>query len=113
MKFLIVEDNPSVRRVLRRILSPFGGEILECAEGATALQIYCAERPDYVLMDINLGESDGIAATKEITGFDRNAKVIIVTNFDEKDLRQAADEAGAIGFVAKENLGEVQTFLKP
>jgi CheY-like chemotaxis protein len=113
MKLLIVEDNPSVRRVLKMMIGPLADEILECADGPESVRLYQAEHPDYVLMDVNLGETDGIEATRRIKQFDPAAKVIIVTNFDEADLRRAASEAGAIGFVPKENLNELQDLLMP
>lgn len=112
MKLLIVENNPSVRRILKTVVSNLADEILECEDADESILIYRAEHPDYVLMDINLGKTNGIEATRQINNFDPNAKVIIITNYDEIDLRQAASEAGAIGFVAKEDLGQLQMFLK-
>jgi CheY-like chemotaxis protein len=87
MKLLIVEDNPSVRRILKMIVKSLANDILECADGAESVDIYRSEKPDIVLMDINLGETDGITATRQIRTFDPQAKVIIVTNFDESALR--------------------------
>jgi CheY-like chemotaxis protein len=112
MKLLIVEDNPSVRRLLKKVVKGLADDILECADGLEGVRLYQSERPDFVLMDINLRETDGIAATRNIRTFDPQAKVIIVTNYDEPDLRQAAAEAGAIGFVPKENLSQLHAFLK-
>lgn len=112
MKLLIVEDNPSVRRIIKSFAAQYADEILECENGEESFLLYCNQRPDFVLMDINLGETDGIEATRKITQFDSQAKVIIVTNYDEADLRQLANEAGAIGFVPKENLNLLNTILK-
>ena len=112
MKLLIVEDNPSVRRILKMFAAQFANEILECADGEESVKIYRAEKPDFVLMDINLGETDGINATRQIKNYDSNAKIIIVTSYDEPDLRQAATEAGAIGYVVKEDLSLLNTILK-
>lgn len=112
MKLLIVEDNLSVRRIIRSFAAQYADEILECENGEESYFLYCDHRPDFVLMDINLGNTDGIAATRKITQFDSQAKVIIVTNYDEPDLRQLSNEAGAFGFVAKENLNELEIFLK-
>ena len=113
MKLLIVEDNPSVRRILKTVVKSFADEICECADGDLAVTIYLAEKPDFVLMDINLhGETNGIAATSRIRAFDPQAKIIMVTSYDEKDLREAATEAGAIGFVLKDDLSSLNVFLK-
>jgi CheY-like chemotaxis protein len=112
MKLLIVEDNPSVRRILKLMAEPFADEILECADGEESIQIYRTEKPDFVLMDINLGKTDGINATRQIKNYDSNAKIIIVTSYDETDLRQAAAEAGAIGYVVKEDLSPLSSIIK-
>lgn len=112
MKLLIVEDNPSVRRIIKSFAAKFADEIFECVDGEKSFLLYRNQKPDFVLMDINLGETDGIEVTRKIIQFDSQAKVIIVTNYDEADLRQLAAEAGAFGFVAKENLNELESFLK-
>ncbi len=112
MKLLIVENNPSVRRILKTVVASLADEILECADGDESVKIYRAEKPDFVLMDVNLGETNGIVATRQIRAFDFCAKIIIVTSYDETDLRQAATEAGAIGFVLKDNLGSINQILK-
>ncbi len=66
MKLLIVEDNPEIRRVMKRMLAGLAAEIAECSDGAEALAAYIAQRPDYVLMDIEMKTMDGIAATRQI-----------------------------------------------
>jgi len=112
MKFLIVEDNLSVRRILRSVVEPLANEIDECGDGGDALFLYASGCPDFVLMDIDLGEMDGITATRKIRAADPNAKIIIVTNYDETDLREEARRAGAYGYVLKENLLDVLTLLQ-
>ena len=54
----------------------------------------------------------GFAATQNIIEKFPDAKILIVTNYDEKDLRQAATEAGASGFILKDDLLRLQSFLK-
>ena len=112
MKILIVEDNPSVRRMIRGLIAPLAAEIHECADGAEALAAYTRHRPDFVLMDIAMGEVDGITATAQIVTADPTAKVLIVTSYDGAELRQAAGEAGACGFVLKENLLDLRHMLQ-
>jgi CheY-like chemotaxis protein len=111
MRLLIVDDNPGVRRLIRTLLDGVTREIRECADGADARAAYQRERPDFVLMDIQMGTLDGIAATRRIVASDPGARVIIVTNYDQPDLREAAREAGACGFVAKDNLLELLPLL--
>ena len=111
MKVLIVEDNPPMRRVIRRVINGFADEILECGDGGQAFDLYAAQLPDWVLMDIEMPETDGITATRQIRRDYPDAKILIVTNYDDAGLRQAANEAGAVGFVLKDNLFALQSFL--
>ena len=87
MKLLIVEDSLSVRQILKTLVAPLAMEINECGDGVDAVSIYQTYRPDIVLMDVDLNEMDGITATRKIIACDPHAKVIIVTNYDENDLR--------------------------
>ena len=104
MKLLIVDDNAGVRRVLRILLAGIADDIYECVDGTEALTLYTAERPDVVLMDIQMSGMDGITATRHIRTADSAARVIVVTDYDRSDLREAAREAGACGYVVKDNL---------
>jgi two-component system response regulator DegU len=113
MKLLIVEDSFSVRQILRSLAAPFANEIDECADGNDAIRLYETVHPDIVLMDISLTETDGIAATRQIVERDPAARIIIVTNFDEDDLREEAKNAGACGYVLKDNLLDVVNYLTP
>jgi DNA-binding NarL/FixJ family response regulator len=104
MRVLIVEDNAGVRRLLRSALAELSKEIWECCDGADALATYAAHQPEVVLMDIRMPQMDGLAATKQILLFDPSAKVLIVTDYDDDALRNAAQEAGACGYALKLNL---------
>jgi CheY-like chemotaxis protein len=104
MRVLIVEDNAGVRRLLRSALAELSEEIWECCDGADALATYAAHQPEVVLMDIRMPRMDGLAATKQILLFDPSAKVLIMTDYDDDGLRNAAQEAGACGYALKLNL---------
>lgn len=112
MKLLIVEDSLSVRQILKTLVAPIANEIDECGDGSDAVSMYETGHPDFVLMDVDLGEMDGITATRKIVAGDPKAKVIIVTNYDENDLREEAKKAGACGYVLKENLLDVLDLLR-
>jgi CheY-like chemotaxis protein len=111
MKVLIVEDNFQMRRLIKSMVAIVANEIHECGDGAEALAAYLRHRPDFVLMDIQMELMDGIAATAQIKAADAAARVIIVTDYDQADLREAANEAGACGYVVKENLLELVRIL--
>jgi two-component system cell cycle response regulator DivK len=77
MKPLIVEDNSGVRRVIRTLVASVARKICECADGAGVLTVYMLERPDFVLMDIQMEGIDGITATRQVK-VDPKARVIMV-----------------------------------
>lgn len=111
MNILIVEDSLRMRRMIRSLVASFAAEIFECADSDAALSAYREHHPDWVLMDIRLKESDGIAATRQICAADPQARVVIVTNYDDINLRAAATKAGACGYVLKDNLYTLPSFL--
>ena len=101
---LLVEDNYEMRALLRELVADLVSSVHECSDGAQALAAYAAHRPDWVLMDIAMKDLDGIGATRAIKSAYPDAKVIIVTCYDEAELREAARAAGACDYVLKENL---------
>jgi len=112
MKLLIVDDNAGVRRLIRSIVLPLADDVRECADGAEALAGYMLQHPDVVLMDIEMKEVDGIEATRQITAADREAKDMIVNDYDDEELRQASVRAGACGYVLKQNLTDLVRLLE-
>src|SRR5262249_27502321 len=93
-----------MRRMIRRMVAGVADQISECDDGAAACSIYGELRPDWVLMDIDLGQVNGITATRRIKAEYPEARVVIVTNYDDRPLREAAKVAGACGYVLKEDL---------
>src|SRR5580704_18877198 len=98
MTVLIVDDNAAIRRLLRRAVLEVAGIVWECSDGSDALSAYTEHRPDIVLMDIRMPDMDGLAATRQIRRFNPSARVVIVTDYDDEDLRNAALQAGASGY---------------
>ncbi|MGH9838430.1 MAG: response regulator [Blastocatellia bacterium] len=83
----------------------------ECSDGVQALDAYRQHHPDWVLMDIKMKEMDGLAATRQIKAAFPQARIVIVTGYDDARLREAARSAGACAYVHKENLLELRQIL--
>lgn len=112
MKILIVDDNGPVRRLIASIVGPLAKSIEECSSGPEALATYGSMRPDIVLMDLRMKEMDGIEATRRICHADPNAKVVILTDYDDTELRRAAANAGSIHYALKDNLTDLVRLIE-
>ena len=102
MKILLVDDNAQMRKMIREYLPP-QAVILECSDGDEAVLLYSKFTPDWVLMDLKMTRMDGITATEEIHRKTPDAKIIIVTNYDDEQARHAAQRVGA-QIIPKDNL---------
>jgi len=107
MKILLVEDNVKMRSFIKKIAKrnfKTIETIYECDNGEDAVELYKKYHPDWVLMDIQLKNMDGLTATKLILNSDPAAKIIIVTQYDDPEYRKMAKGAGAVGYVLKDSL---------
>jgi DNA-binding NarL/FixJ family response regulator len=85
---------------------------VECRDGLEAVRRFGEVAPDWVLMDIEMPQLDGLSATREITAISPGARVVMVTNHDDADLRAEADRVGATGYVRKDNLEALPGLLQ-
>lgn len=112
MRLLIVDDNATVRGMIKRLVADLADDISECGDGAQAVAIYAAQQPHWVLMDIAMQPVNGLKAAEQIKLAFPEANILMVTSHDDAGLRQAAHQAGARGYVLKENLLEVRGWLQ-
>jgi CheY-like chemotaxis protein len=110
-KLMIVDDHTATRQWLRSAFSTFATEICESRDGNEAVQMYYQERPDWVLMDFEMEPMNGLIATRLITQEFPEARVVVMTSHDERGLREAALNAGAVRFLRKEDLWQVQQII--
>lgn len=108
---LIVDDSQPMRELIKMTLAGVAEIVGECADGADALSAYERMRPDWVLMDIEMKGVDGITATRQIMAAYPQARIMIVTDYNDDDLRRAAREAGASQYLVKENLLDILEIL--
>jgi CheY-like chemotaxis protein len=86
-------------------------EFFECDDGAGALDAYTKSLPDLVLMDMKMNHMDGISAVRQIRSTFAEAVIIMVTDYDDVDLRMAAKRAGACEYVVKDELYSLREIL--
>ncbi len=111
LKVLIVDNNRQARTMIKHYLHELADVVAECADGADALDCYEKNRPDWVLMDWEM-RTDGLTATRRIIKAHPEARILIVTQHDDDRLRDAALAAGARGFVLKDDLLALGSFLE-
>ena len=111
-KILIADDDPRMRTIIREVIAELASEIFEAADGAEAMAIYATQRPDWVLMDWRMKPLDGFRATALITARFPDARIVIVSQFDEPEVRAAAARVGACAFVSKDDLPQLLVTLQ-
>lgn len=100
-KILIVDDSGLSRRTLRKILEPAGHEIIEAAEGIIAIEHYFLDRPDLVLLDLNMAGMYGIDVLNKLREMDTEARVIVASADIQRSTREMVQSGGACAFITK------------
>ena len=97
---LVVDDEPQIRRVMRATLSAQGYTILEAANGDAALEQFRRERPDLILLDMNMPGMDGLETCRQIRATSNVPIIVLTVRSSEKDKVHSLD-AGADDYVTK------------
>jgi len=111
MKLMIVDDHEGMRNIIRQLIAAPGDSVVECASGDEALLVLANFKPDCVTMDISMPGLCAFQTTQKLRAAHPSARVIFVSSHDQPDYRRAAHEAGAVGYVMKENLSELYLFV--
>src|ERR1700687_3667364 len=82
---LVVDDDPQIRRVMRATLTAQGYTIVEARDGAEALEKLRSERPDLILLDMNMPVLDGLQACREIRSVSDVPIVMLTVRSGEED----------------------------
>ncbi len=112
-KILIVVDNRVFREAVKESLRMSVPMVIidEAVDGRGALEKVKTFHPDFIFMDINLPGENGLELTREIKLAHPNVIILVLTNFDIPEYREAALQYGADGFLGKSSLNftELQT----
>ena len=99
---LLIEDHPIVRAGCRRLLQGYGDfEIIEASTAADGLRLNLERRPHLVLLDLNLPDASGLDVLRQLLQETPGARVIVFSMYEDPAFVSRALEAGAIGYVTK------------
>lgn len=103
IRVVVADDHPIVREGLTALLGSLPGfEVVGVAEsGETAVRQVMMTKPDVAVLDLQMPDLDGIAATREIVRLAPRVAVLVLTMFSEDDAVLAAMRAGARGYLVK------------
>jgi DNA-binding NarL/FixJ family response regulator len=104
IRVLVVDDHPVLRGGLAELLGQADGVELAglAADGTAGVELALDERPDVVLMDLEMPGVDGIEATRRIRSSLPETQVVVLTSFSDRDRILAALDAGAAGYLLKD-----------
>ncbi len=100
---LIVEDNTTFRKSLNEMLTDrfTGMRVWEASDASQAMEIIASETPDVIFMDVRLPGENGLELTSKIKRAHDNITIIMLTNYDLEEYREAAGLYGADHFMPK------------
>ncbi len=102
-KILLVDDEAHIRKfvslILKQISQP---EITEAVNGEDAIKAYQANKPDYVLLDVNMPRMDGMETLRKLKEIDPNCVVIMLTSLANRESVERALELGAANYIRKD-----------
>jgi DNA-binding NarL/FixJ family response regulator len=102
MKILLVDDHVVVRAGVRRLLATeVDVAILEAESSEEALDLCRRERPDLIVLDLNLTGSSGLELLRRLVQLDKTAKILILSMHSEPVYAARALQAGARGYISK------------
>jgi DNA-binding NtrC family response regulator len=101
LKILVVDDERPARVGMRKVLDRAGFLVVEAGDGTAALDAVRRERPDIVLLDINIPPPDGMAVLDEITARPDAPPVIMITAYGSERLAAEAIKRGAYDYLPK------------
>ncbi|MBN2092891.1 response regulator [candidate division KSB1 bacterium] len=114
MTVMIIEDNVNMRTFITQILErelPDVTTIILCDNGKKAIELYHKNNPDWVVMDIDIKNMDGLSATQRIIEIMPTAKIIMLSQYGDLEYKKAAIKLGALDCINKDNLGQITKII--
>jgi DNA-binding NarL/FixJ family response regulator len=103
---VIVDDNDRFRGRMRMLLDCQGYEVIgEAGDGASGERLVREMRPDVTLLDVQLPDTDGFALAERLRAEGNDTSVVMISTRDASDYGGAVAACGALGFIAKSELG--------
>jgi two-component system, NarL family, nitrate/nitrite response regulator NarL len=105
LRSLIVDDNETFIASARRLLESQGVEIVGTAtSGLEALDLAVALSPDLALVDVELGEEDGVALVGELRSRSPATRVVLISTYGRDEMQDLVSTSSAVGFLPKSRL---------
>jgi len=102
-KILLVDDEPHIRKFVGLLLKQLGSPtIIEAGNGQEALALYRQERPDLVLLDVNMPGLDGLATLRALRELDPEVVAIMLTSLASRQMVEGAADLGACLYIRKD-----------
>ena len=103
-KVMVIEDNKVNQRIAKMITEQIGHKCIQVLDGTKAVEACKADKPDLIILDIQLGDVSGIDVAKDIRKLDdlKEVPIIVVTSMDaEEEKKQIIKESGCNHYIAK------------
>jgi two-component system, chemotaxis family, chemotaxis protein CheY len=100
---LLVDDEPHIRKFVSLVLKQLGvSRVVEAADGAEALAVYQRDKPELVLLDVNMPIMDGLETLRRLRKIDPECVVIMLTSLANRATVEAALADGAASYILKD-----------
>jgi len=106
MSCLIVDDSEEFVSSASSLLVSQGLDVVGCAfSSAEALELAVALKPDVAVVDVELGDEDGIMLSHQLAARAPSTRIVLVSSYDRDDLVELIEDSPAVGFLPKNELG--------
>ena len=115
-RILVIDDNTAFRRALGQVLDTESFVVIAgAATGESGVQLAREHKPDLVVVDVQLPDTDGFSVAEQLAGLDLTLEVILTSGLDRSDLGALVTDSSARGFIPKDELSvaAIEALLAP